>query len=802
MVRLFRLALCVSLACSTLVAQHVTEKRRQSLDVLVKNLVPSRPVRPARISAFDATWEDWVKRTGELPPDFDSMPSIAELPDPLVIRANGKPIPVTNLEQWERQRQWIRSQFEQWVFGKMPPAPQNLRAVVTETRRQGATTIRKVRLEFGPDHRATLRLELVIPDGKGPFPVFLTNHPFPQMPWISTAVRRGYIACSYVAQNPKYGNGDDSDAYIDVYPEYDFSCLARWAWAGLRAVDYLYTLPEVDKTKIGMTGHSQQGKQALLAAAFDERISAVVPSSGNTGENLPWRHTTAIFATESIQDITTNFPHWFHPRLRFFAGREDKLPVDQNMLLALVAPRPLMLYSAYSESEGNPLGIEQAYRSVLPVYGFFGREQDLWLHLRAGEHETFAGDIEDILDFFDAVFGRRRFPKRETWILGYSFDDWRRFSGEKVNVQTYRRQQVGDFLLGGKAIASARAWQQTKPAIRKRISWALGEEPPSFPIPPISKAVGVRGLGGRHWLSPLLNRPLGGPEVTTPPRRPMEGMGVSILPFGDDLRGDLFYPLGSNGKPKAGKWPVVIWLHPYSYHYGWSAGFPWTSKVSDYMADLRPSFASLAGKGFAVFAFDQLGFGTRILDARQFYQRYPHWSLMGKMMADTRAAIDALAALEEIDSSRIYLLGYALGGKLGLLTAAFDERVTGVASVCGLDPLRLDSAGKGTEGIGHYSHLHGLIPRLGFFVGQEARVPFDYDEIVSLIAPRRVLLVTPTLDRYARIADVQREIEAPRKVYALLGRENHLRVDSPVDFNRLSRGLQGNVFDWLEQTAR
>ena len=131
----------------------------------------------------------------------------------------------------------------------------------------------------------------------------------------------------------------------------------------MRAVDYLYTLPEVDKQKIGITGHSRNGKQALLAAAFDERIAAVVPSSGNTGECDPWRYTTDMFANESIEQITGAFPHWFHPRLRFFAGREHKLPVDQNMLMALVAPRGLMMYSGYAESEGGPVGL----RTGLPL---------------------------------------------------------------------------------------------------------------------------------------------------------------------------------------------------------------------------------------------------------------------------------------------------------------------------------------------------------------------------------------------------------------------------------------------------
>jgi pimeloyl-ACP methyl ester carboxylesterase len=198
-----------------------------------------------------------------------------------------------------------------------------------------------------------------------------------------------------------------------------------------------------------------------------------------------------------------------------------------------------------------------------------------------------------------------------------------------------------------------------------------------------------------------------------------------------------------------------------------------------------------------VFAFDQLGFGTRVRDFRRFYERYPRWSLMGKMIADTRAAIDALAALEEIDSSRIYLLGYALGAKAGLLTAALDERVKATAAVCGLDPLRLATPDRGTEGIRHYSHLHGLMPRLGFFVGNEARVPFDYDEALALVAPRPVLIVAPTLDRYARVDDVRREVDESKRVYRLLGAENALELDTPVDFNRFPRTRQERVFDWL-----
>ena len=224
-------------------ALDAESRRRADLEMFLKIFPPSSPPVSGRINAYDKTWEDWVKRTGELPPDFEAMPSIANLPDPLILTKDGRQIAVTNEALWNSQKQWIRSQVEQWVFGKMPPPPDNLRAVVTATRREGTTTVRDVRLEFGPDHRATLRLQLIIPDGKGPFPVFLTNHSR-RYPWLYTAVRRGYIGCYYAANDPAYGGGDsdDADRYIEIYPAYDFSCLARWAWSAARAVDYLVTL--------------------------------------------------------------------------------------------------------------------------------------------------------------------------------------------------------------------------------------------------------------------------------------------------------------------------------------------------------------------------------------------------------------------------------------------------------------------------------------------------------------------------------------------------------------------------------
>ena len=215
------------------------------------------------------------------------------------------------------------------------------------------------------------------------------------------------------------------------------------------------------------------------------------------------------------------------------------------------------------------------------------------------------------------------------------------------------------------------------------MEWALGEEPPGARRLTVGK-LPTTGTGD-GWLP-------GCSIVRARTRRRAarvvkEGMGWAEIPFGDDLKADLFYPAD---KP-AGKWPVVIWLHPYSYQNGWSTASPWTSTGSDYRLEQRPSIPAFVKQGFAVLAFDQIGFGARVRDARDFYRRYPKWSLMGKMVADTRAAIDALAALDAVDASRISLMGYSLGAKVGILTMALDGRVHALASVCGFDPLRLDT---------------------------------------------------------------------------------------------------------------
>src|SRR5690606_13637765 len=105
-------------------------------------------------SHHDQTWYDWAKRTGELPPDFESLPSIPFLPDPLVIDEGGKDIPVENLSQWQEQKEYFEEQVKHLFSGTFPPPPEGLQINVLEERRNDhGVKIQMIELRFGEkDH--------------------------------------------------------------------------------------------------------------------------------------------------------------------------------------------------------------------------------------------------------------------------------------------------------------------------------------------------------------------------------------------------------------------------------------------------------------------------------------------------------------------------------------------------------------------------------------------------------------------------------------------------------------------------
>ncbi len=751
----------------------ITEKRKADLELILKVLPPDQLNENSlfddrgRISFLDRTFTDWQERTGELPPDFDRMPSLPFLPDPLVLDEGGHNIPVETKVQWQEKREWLKEKLQHYITGTFPPAPDNLKARIISERMDGDVRLQLIELAFGPEHQAKLTLELMIPPGEGPFPVFLTqwNH----REWAQVAVRRGYIGCRYAGADEK----DDTEKYSEIWAgKYDFTRLMRRAWGASRAIDYLYTLDAVDKKKIALTGHSRNGKTSLMAAAFDERIAACIPSSGGSGAEVPWRYASHKFDVEDIALLASARPSWLHPRLRFFIGREHKLPVDQNSFMALIAPRGLMLSSAFTEEAANLWGIEQAYHASRKVYDFLGAKNNIAIRTRHGEHSVSARDMEDYIDFFDFVFNRTSHQPGNMLYTSYSFEDWMEHSGEKINPLIY--PEVTNANIKAQSINE---WESKKKEILKQISWAFGKEPPGVTNPgPGSLDKGGRGevSFGTFLIRPGDNKQMGVMAVS-----PYDG-------FADQLFGYLYYPLDGNGKMKGNNLPVVIYLHEYDYSKGFNS-----------IHNVESILLSLTKQGFAVFTYDMLGFGNRIEEATRFYERYPHWSKMGKMVADASGAVDALENLGFIDNSRIIIAGYALGATVGLYTTATDDRIAGVVSVAGFTPMRTNTLNRGTEGIMTYSHLHGLQPRLGFFVGNEVRIPVDFNEILACIAPRPVLIIAPQEDKDAHTEDIRNCVENSSKIFDLYKVPKNIQLNTPYDINRFSPEMRETMYTWL-----
>jgi len=139
-----------------------------------------------------------------------------------------------------------------------------------------------------------------------------------------------------------------------------------------------------------------------------------------------------------------------------------------------------------------------------------------------------------------------------------------------------------------------------------------------------------------------------------------------------------------------------------------------------------------------------------------------------------------------------------MGGTVGLYTAALDSRVKGVVSICGFTPMRTDTADRGTGGVARYSHERGLMPRLGFFAGNEDRIPYDFHEILGTIAPRPALVIQPQFDRDATPGDVHKAVEQAKKVYALYGAPDKLALQEPWDYNRLPDSTQDWIIQWMK----
>lgn len=336
-----------------------------------------------------------------------NLPTIETLPDPFVL-PNGQR--AATASAWSARRDEIKTILAFYEYGHLPPAAA-VRVIKSEDLPdENGARCQRISLSCGADDAILFTLDLRIPKNKiGPFPVILTGDAFPLA--IGEEVsERGYIVARF--DRAAFAPDDDSRAggIYAIYPDTDCGTLGGWAWGYSRALDYLGSRPDVAADKIAVVGHSRGGKAALVAGAFDQRIALTVGAQSGTGGAAPFRLQGKH--SESLAQATGRFNHWFGPRLKQFVGREAQLPFDQNYLLALIAPRNLLLLNAFDDPYSNVEAANQTFLSSRKVFDFLGVPDNIGLHLREGKHSFDDDDWRALLDFADRQF-RGRKTKRD-----------------------------------------------------------------------------------------------------------------------------------------------------------------------------------------------------------------------------------------------------------------------------------------------------------------------------------------------------------------------------------------------------
>lgn len=393
-------------------------------------------------------------------PPPDKLPPTPGLPDPTVMLDGTK---VTTQRQWEAKRKpELKELFQHYMYGRFPAKPDNVTAKVLfedGAAFGGKGTLREVEITFGPPEWPKLYLLVAVPNGAKPAacfvgPNFGGNHlltadarvriPTAWVPangpgakdnkagdagrgkqadvWpLAEVVGRGYAVATFYCGDIQPDRPDVREGMRATLPDTDrptlgneTATIAWWAWGVHRAVDYLATAKDIDPKRLAAVGHSRLGKTAFLAGAFDDRLALVIPHQAGAGGSGPSRHTDP--KAESVARITKAFPHWFAGNFTAFGADPSKLPFDQNCLVALCAPRPVLFTNAAADLWANPAGQFAVLKAANPAYALYGvdgitaaappegtalLDGRLGYWVRPGQHAMTPADWKTFADYAD-----------------------------------------------------------------------------------------------------------------------------------------------------------------------------------------------------------------------------------------------------------------------------------------------------------------------------------------------------------------------------------------------------------------
>jgi hypothetical protein len=407
-------------------------------------------------------------------PGVNDLPVRKEMPDVLTMNDGTR---VSTPAQWKQRREEMLKILEYYAVGQAPPAPGNLKASETKSEllNNGKIKYRLIHLTFGPNDSLSLDIGVYAPTAGGPVPAVIfidSNSPpgatllsrlpngpnqgtgrdalVPPLPAAMPAATPGREGMDVLAgggrgsaENIAAGNaalqhgfayvsfnytdcGEDttlrgpdgafafrSTRFYPAYPGYDWGLLRGWAWGASRVVDYLQNDPAIDKDKLIITGVSRNGKAALIAGAFDDRIALVAPCASAGGGTPAFRHSGIEHGgREGLTEMVRKYPNWFGPNLHQFWGQAEKLPFDQHWFIALAAPRSFIALEGTDDQIVNQNGVYQSWRAARSTYEFLNIPDKVGVNWAERPHAMVARDWQALLAFADKHLLKKTVERR------------------------------------------------------------------------------------------------------------------------------------------------------------------------------------------------------------------------------------------------------------------------------------------------------------------------------------------------------------------------------------------------------
>lgn len=352
-------------------------------------------------------------------PAAENLPEINELPD-LFTGQDGKPI--KSVAEWEANRNYFKAMLKHYMYGDIPEGDFKVRGEIIYSERvfMRKAVREMVRIEFGIKERLSFVVEIIRPKKEGRYPA-ITYVAFPNRHEYATEsddlIKRGYVIAMFnYEQLAPDENITDTPIYR-MFGDRDVKAIGLWAFCMSRLIDYLDTTDYTVPNGYIATGHSRNGKAALCAGIFDERIAITVPNNSGCGGCGCFRFlgdrdgmTQDAARSETLQRITTAFPYWFSDNLKQFydktppadgAALNNRLPFDLHLNKALIAPRKLLHLEAYGDVWANTYGSKLTFDAAKKIFELYGKGEHIQMEYREGGHGFTEPDWLRLLEFCD-----------------------------------------------------------------------------------------------------------------------------------------------------------------------------------------------------------------------------------------------------------------------------------------------------------------------------------------------------------------------------------------------------------------